>query len=99
MKQAKLLVVKDVNELGRKHKVFAALMGAVVLSGGILDKKSGLKLVYDTGFKFPTRVFATGEFKRSEAALTMVVREACAKGQAAGGWRASSVDRSPKTAR
>lgn len=82
--------MKDANEISRKHTVFAALMGAVLLSGCILDKKSGLKLAYDTGFKFPARIFATEEFKRSEPAVTMVVREACSRGQDASGWVATS---------
>ncbi len=91
LKQARLLVVKSVN-LVRKYRVFAGLMGSVVLSGSVLDKKAGVRMGHQVGCQSRARVFVTGQFQTEHPALTLIVREACTRGSRQGGWTACSLE-------
>lgn len=90
LRPAKLLVFGgDVENLGRTQRVFAAVMGCVLLSASILHGQSGVKLTYQPGVDSTVRVFVTDTFKQEAPSLTLVVREACQLGK---GWKAVSQD-------
>ena len=76
-----MIVIKDIDHFAQKYRAFSALMGAVVLSGPILDGQGGLKLSHKPGFKFGVSVYATNNFKKEQPGLTLLVREACARGR------------------
>ena len=94
LKQAKVVISNDVSNLARKYKAFAALMGAVILSGDVLNKQAGLRLGHETGCNGAVSVFCTEKFITEQPGLTMLVREACERGgrcQGSGGWKAKSM--------
>ena len=96
-----MIVIKDIDHFAQKYRAFSALMGAVVLSGPILDGQGGLKLSHKPGFKFGVSVYATNNFKKEQPGLTLLVREACARGSAQddSGWQAVSLEDAAKNKR
>ena len=79
MREAKLLVVDHVQAMTRTQRLLSAVMGCVVLSASILRGAGGVKLTFHAGVEQRVRLFLTDAFKRENAALTLVVREAVAR--------------------
>ena len=87
LKEASLLLVNDVNAIGRKYRALAALFGRVIMSSAILQGGPGVKLTYQRGVEYPVFVYVTDSFKATEPGLTLVLREACGQG-----WKAVTMD-------
>ena len=79
MREAKLLVVDHVQAMTRTQRLLSAVMGCVVLSASTLRGAGGVKLTFHAGVEKRVRLFLTDAFKRENAALTLVVREAVAR--------------------
>jgi len=79
MREAKLLVVDQVQAMTRTQRLLSAVMGCVVLSASTLRGAGGVKLTFHAGVEKRVRLFLTDAFKRENAALTLVVREAVAR--------------------
>ena len=77
----------------RAHKVFAALMGCVLLASSVLSGTPGFKLSFKSGLEEKVRVFATEGFKTEWPGLTLVIREAISKNR---GWKAVTLDEATK---
>ena len=93
MRQAKLLVVDQVQTMSRTQRLLSAVMGCVVLSASILRGAGGVKLTFHPGVEQKVRVFLTNAFQHENAALTLVVREAVARRL---GWTAVTSEEARK---
>lgn len=71
----------------RKVQFMAALTGSVLLSANVLLSQGGVKLSYHPGHKIDAAVFVTNAFKSEEPAMTLLLREACARG-----WKAVTAE-------
>jgi len=87
LKEASLLLVNDINAIGRKYQAVAALFGRVIMSSAILQGGAGVKLSYQRGVDHPVFVYVTDNFKATEPGLTLILREACGQG-----WKAVAMD-------
>ena len=85
MRQAKSLIVKKMETAGRTRLLTASLFGCTMVSSSVLKGEGGCKVTYSPGVEKSVRVFLTDGFKDQWPALTLVVREACARGR---GWQA-----------
>ena len=65
----------------------AALRGGTILSGSVLEGRSGAKVTYNSGLMLPVAVFTSNDFKRQEPGMTMILRDACSHG-----WQAVAVE-------
>lgn len=98
LREARLIVVPDINNVQKKYRAMAALMGRTILSGPVLDGHGGAKLVYTAGFKCAAFVFVSDAFKRAEPGLTLILRLACAKAanESRNGWQAKTLEEACK---
>ena len=87
------MVSPDLEKVSRVHKVFAALMGCVLLPSSVLSGKPGFKLSFKNGLEEKVRVFATEGFKAEWPGLTLVIREAISKNR---GWKAVTFEEATK---
>ena len=80
LRQAKLFVVSNFVKVDRKVRFMAALSGSVLMSASALLGGGGVKLTFHPGQDIQVAIFLTGTFKAEEPCLTLLLREACARG-------------------
>eukprot|EP00435_Cladocopium_sp_Y103_P019165 s2839_g4.t1 len=86
MKAAQLIIVDDASApIGRTQRLFAALMGCVLMTSSVLQGTGGYRLTFKRGVAHAVRIFVSDAFKQEAPALTLVVRQACACRES---WRA-----------
>lgn len=86
LKAAKLIIVDDsAAPVGRTQRLFAALMGCVLMTLSVLQGTGGYRLAFKRGVTHAVRIFVSDAFKQEAPALTLVLRQACACRE---GWRA-----------
>ena len=94
VKAAKLLIgPESVEAVSRTHRLLASVFGCTLLSASVLRGTGGYKIAFQAGVEEKARVFCTNSFKTEAPALTLVVREACSRGQ---GWTATSFEEACK---
>ena len=94
VKAAKLLIgPESVEAVSRTHRLLASVFGCTLLSASVLRGTGGYKIAFQAGVEEKARVFCTNSFKTEAPALTLVVREACSRGQ---GWTATSFEEARK---
>ena len=87
LREGDLYLVNDFTAVHRKVRAMAALRGGVILSGGVLEGRPGVKVTFSRGLDLPVAVYVTDEFKREEPGLTLILRHACSNG-----WQAVGAD-------
>ncbi|CAL1162991.1 unnamed protein product [Cladocopium goreaui] len=80
LRQAKLFVVSNFVRVQRKVRFMAALSGSVLMSASALLGAGGVKLTFHPGQEIQVAIFVTDTFKAEEPGMTLLLREACARG-------------------
>lgn len=80
LRQAKLFVVSNCVRVQRKVRFMAALSGSVLMSASALLGAGGVKLTFHPGQEIQVAIFVTDTFKAEEPGMTLLLREACARG-------------------
>ena len=64
--------------VGRTQRLFAALMGCVLITSSVFQGAGGYRLTFKRGVTHAVRIFLSDAFQREAPALTLVLREAVA---------------------
>ena len=77
--------------VGRTQRLFAALMGCVLMTLSVLRGTGGYRLTFKRGVTHAVRIFLSDAFQQEAPALTLVLvlRQACACRE---GWRAVTLE-------